>query len=90
MQKGNKCGPGGKCENCSNTPSATGTQQQSSDEIVEIEQEELLHDDSLRMEYGEECVCVLMIMVNLMFRTLLMMMTATMSELYTTKVHCPE
>ena len=34
------------------------TQQQSSDELVEIEQEEPLHDDSLRREYGEECVCV--------------------------------
>ena len=36
-----------------NTPSPTGTQQQSSDELVEIEQ---LHDDSLRRECGEVCV----------------------------------
>ena len=39
-----------------NTPSPTGTQQQSSDELVEIEEEELLHDDSLRRECGEVCV----------------------------------
>ena len=31
-------------------------QQQSSDELVEIEEEELLHDDSLRRECGEVCV----------------------------------
>ena len=35
--------------------SATGTQQQSSDEL---EQKELPHDDSLRREYGEEYVWV--------------------------------
>ena len=39
-----------------NTPSPTGTQQQISDELVEIEEEELLHDDSLRRECGEVCV----------------------------------
>ena len=27
-----------------------------SDELVQIEEEELLHDDSLRKEYGEVCV----------------------------------
>ena len=48
FKKGNKCGPGCRCKNCSNTPSPTGTQQQSSDELIEIEEEELLHDDSLR------------------------------------------
>ena len=47
---------GCRCKNCSNTPSATGTQQQCSNELVEIEEEELLHDDSLRREYGELCV----------------------------------
>ena len=55
VKKGNKCGPGCRCKNCSNTPSATGTQQQSSDALVEIE-EELLHDNSLRRKYGEVCV----------------------------------
>ena len=56
VKKGNKCGPGCRCKNCGNTPSGTGTQQQSSDALVEIEEEELLHDDSLRREYGEVCV----------------------------------
>ena len=53
LKKGNKCGPGCRC---SNTPSPTGTQQQSSDELVEIQEEELLHDDSLRRECREVCV----------------------------------
>ena len=53
VKKGNKCGPGCRCKNCGNTPSATGTQQRSSNALVEIEVEELLHDDSLRREYGE-------------------------------------
>ena len=52
MQLCNKCGPGCRC---SNAPSVTGTQQQSSDELVQMEEEELLHDDSLRKEYGEVC-----------------------------------
>ena len=56
VKKGNKCGPSCRCKNCSNTPSPTGTQQQSSDELVEIEEEELLHDDSPRREFGEVCV----------------------------------
>ena len=34
-----------RCKNCTNTPSPTGKQQLSSDELVEIEEEELLHDD---------------------------------------------
>ena len=38
--------------NCRNSPSVTGTQQRRSDEI----EGELLHDDSLRKEYGEVCV----------------------------------
>ena len=45
-----------RCKNCSNAPSVTGTQQQSSDELVQIEEEELLHDNSQRKEYGEVCV----------------------------------
>ena len=55
VKKGNKnkCGPGCRCENCSNAPSVTGTQQQGSDELVQTEEEELLYDDSLRKEYGE-------------------------------------
>ena len=32
VKEGNKCGPGCRCKNCSNAPSVTGTQQQSSDE----------------------------------------------------------
>ena len=57
VKKGNKnkCGPGCRCENCSNAPCVTGTQQQGSDELVQTEEEELLHDDSLRKEYGEVC-----------------------------------
>ena len=46
VKKGNRCGPGCRCS------SPTGTQQQSSDELVEIQEEELLRDDSLRREYG--------------------------------------
>ena len=52
-----KCGPGCRCRNCSNAVSAAAsaarTQQQS---IIEIEQEEFQHDDSLRRECGEEWV----------------------------------
>ena len=50
VKKGNVCGPGCRCS------SPMGTQQQSSDELVEIQEEELLRDDSLRREYGEVCV----------------------------------
>ena len=39
---------GCRCKNCSNTPSATGTQQQSSGALVEVEEEEILYDYSLR------------------------------------------
>ena len=35
-----------------------GTQEQDSDELVEVQEEGLLHNDSLRREYGEECVSV--------------------------------
>ena len=49
----NKCGPGCRCENCSNAPCVTGTQQQG---LVQTEEEKLLHNDSLRKEYGEVCV----------------------------------
>ena len=55
VKKGNKCGPSCRCKN-SDSPSVTGTEQQSLDELVQIEEEELLHDDSLRKEYGEVCV----------------------------------
>ena len=36
VKKGQKCGPGCtcRCKNCSNAPRPTGTQQQSSDELV--------------------------------------------------------
>ena len=50
MKKGKKCGPGCRPKNCTNATSATGTQQRSSDALVEIEVEELLHDESLRRE----------------------------------------
>ena len=47
-------------ENCSNSiitaASIPGTQQHKPVELHEIEQEELLHDELLRMEYGEEVV----------------------------------
>ena len=60
VKKGSKCGPGCRCKNCSNTingiVSAPGTQQHNLVELLEVEQEELLHDDILRMEYGEECI----------------------------------
>ena len=38
----------------------------------------------------ESSVCVLMIAMNLMFLNLLMVMTTTMYELYTSKLHCIE
>ena len=55
FKKGNKCGPGCRCKNCSNTLSAKGTQQPSSNALVEVEEDELLHDNSLRRTYGEVC-----------------------------------
>ena len=39
-------------KNRSNAPRVTGTQQQSPDEM---EEEELLHDNSLKNKYGEVC-----------------------------------
>ena len=60
VKKGCRCGPGCRCKNCSNNAVANvpGTQQHSPVEIHvhELEQEELLHDELLRMEYGEEVV----------------------------------
>ena len=54
---GVKCGPGCMCKNCSNSviavASAPGTQLE---ELVEVEEEELLHDSMLRETHGEECV----------------------------------
>ena len=40
----------------SNVASAPGTQQHSPMELLEVEQEELLQDELLRREYGEEWV----------------------------------
>ena len=60
VSKGIKCVPGCRCKNCSNAvntaASAAPTPQQCTDYILEIEQEELLHDDSLRRACGEELV----------------------------------
>ena len=60
VKKGVKCGHGCRCKNCSNSvipvASAPGTQQESPIELVEVEEEELLHDSVLRDAYGEECV----------------------------------
>ena len=59
---GNKCGPGCRCKNCTNTPSATGTQPQNAEllsELVKLKEEELLHDNPLRRECSEVCVCVM-------------------------------
>ena len=42
------------CKNCSGNVSAK--QQHSPAELLEVEQGELLHDELLRMEYGEEVV----------------------------------
>jgi hypothetical protein len=53
IKKGNKfC----RCNKYSNTPNATGTQQHTSETLVEAKVEELLHDDSLWREYEEVCV----------------------------------
>ena len=62
VKKGSKCGPGCRCKNCSNSvnsnfvASVPGTQQHSPVELLEVEQEELLQDELLRREYGEEWV----------------------------------
>ena len=60
MKKGIKRRPGCRCKNCCNAGSAVastpGTQQQSPVEILEVKQDELLHDNSLSREYGEEWV----------------------------------
>ena len=60
-KKSNKCGPGCRCKNCANTPSATGTHPQTAEllsELAELKVEVLLHDNPLRREYSEVCVCV--------------------------------
>ena len=60
VKKGSRCGPGCRCKNCSTSintvASIPGTQQHNPVELHDIEQEELLHDELLRMEYGEEVV----------------------------------
>ena len=69
VKKGSRCGPGCRCKNCSNSintvASIPGTQQHIPVELHEIEQEKLLHDELLRMGYGEEVV----VEGNLMKRT---------------------
>ncbi len=59
VKKGSRCGPGCRCKNCNNTvnviASAPGTQH-CPVELLEVEQEELLQDSLLRMEYDEEVV----------------------------------
>ena len=60
VKKGSRCGPGCRCKNCcnsintvANTPSM---QQHSQVGLHEIEHEDLLHYELLRMEYGEEVI----------------------------------
>ena len=52
MKKGVKCGPGCRGKNCSNSviavATAPGTQQVNPTELIEVEEEELLHDSVLR------------------------------------------
>ena len=47
-----------RCKNCSNVAIAllVGTQQNNPVELLEVEQQEQLQDDTLRREYGEEWV----------------------------------
>ena len=43
VKKGSKCGPGCNCQNCQNMPGiAPGMQQPASEQISEIEQEEMI------------------------------------------------
>ena len=60
VSKGIKCGPGCRCKNCSNAVNTAASSApiplQCTDDILEIEQEELLCNDSLRRECGEESV----------------------------------
>ena len=69
VKKGCKCGPGCRCKNCSNVPNLSNTvtvetsvhggthvQQCSSIELLEVEQEELLHNELIRMEHMEEFI----------------------------------
>ena len=56
MKKGVKCGPGCRCRNCSNAPSATTSAAHLQVDVLELEEEELVQDDFLRRECGEELV----------------------------------
>ena len=60
-KKSSKCGPGCRCKNCGNTTSYPHAQQHHLEEIVEegfleVDQEELPHDEMLKEEYREESV----------------------------------
>lgn len=56
MKKGSKCGPGCNCKNCNNMTTDLGAQQPSNTELDELEQEEVLHDEDMWREHGEQCV----------------------------------
>ena len=60
MKKCTKCGPGSRCKNCGNTTSHPYAQHHLEEivveELLEVEQEELLHDEIPREEYREESV----------------------------------
>ena len=59
MKKGVKCGPGCRCRNCSNAPSAPSATTSAAHlqvDVLELEEEELVQDDFLRRECGEELV----------------------------------
>ena len=43
FKKGDNCSPGCKCNNCANTPNATGTQQQNKESLPELVEKELVH-----------------------------------------------
>ena len=56
MKKGVKCGPGCRCRNCSNAPSATTSAVHLQVDVLQLKEEELVQDDFLRRECGEELV----------------------------------
>ena len=60
VKKGSRCGPGCRCKNCSNSVNTVanipGTQQHSQVGLHEIEHEDLLHYELLKIEYGEEVI----------------------------------
>ena len=60
VKKCTKCGPGCRCKNCGNTTSHPYAQHHLEEivveELLEVEQEELLHDEILREEYREGSV----------------------------------